>query len=176
MNFSSIFAAAAILLALLAMWSQGWRSHVQENASADVKERVQRSATLGTLWVYLAVIIAFISLALFLMKEHWEGGIKLIEAFGFGFFITAFIMASANMLESIITLSRRIIRGGTLFDSPRGISSNYYGRPLFCKIMGIVCSSLLFSTLGVVLPHWWLLGLIPVWGYGLILYIKITRN
>jgi hypothetical protein len=133
------------------------------------------SATLGTLWIYIAVIVAFISLALLLAKEYWEGGIKLAEEVGLGFFITAFLMALANIFESTITLFRRVLRGGTIYDLPRGITSKEYGKPLIVKLIGIICASLLFSTLGVVFPHYWWIGLVPVWGYGIYIYVRLTK-
>ncbi len=175
-SFGSIFAVAAILFAVLAIWSRGWTNNLKENADAEMQERVRRSATLGTLWIYMTVVVAFISLALFLIKEHWEGGIKYVDAVGFGFFITAFLMALANVGEATFTLFKRVWRGGTLYDAPRGMANTIYGKSSVWRLIVIVLGSLLFSTLGVVFAHWWLLGLILVWVYGFWTYIQFTQD
>lgn len=175
-SFGSIFAVVAILFALLIIWSKGWTNNLEENNNTEMRERVRRSATLGALWIYMTVVIAFISLALFLTKEYWEGGIKYAETVGFGFFITAFLMASASVCEATFTLFKRVWRGGTLYDVPRGMANTLYGKSSVRRLIAIVLGSLLFSTLGVVFTHWWLLGLILAWGYGIWTYIRFTRD
>ncbi|MBA7597234.1 hypothetical protein ES703_04235 [subsurface metagenome] len=177
LDYGPLLTVAAILVALLSIWSQGWARYTNGYTTSQTNPRIQISATLGTLWIYMAVVIAFISLGLLLLGKYWEGGgMDLASEVGFGFFITSFLMAFSNVVESTVTIFIRAFRGATISEAPRGIDPTSFGKPLLLKIIAIVVFSLLFSTLGVVCQHWWWIGLAPVWGYGLYIYIQLTRS
>jgi len=176
LDYNLLVAVAAILVAVLALWLRGWAGFAGERVRAQANRRIKVSSTLGTLWIYMALVIAFTSLGLLLAGKYWEGGWELAAEVGFGFFITAFLMALSNVFESTVTLLRRVFQGDTIYDDPRGIDPSKYGKSLLLQIIGIACGSLLFSTLGVVCQHWWWIGLAPVWAYGLCVYIWLTRR
>ena len=177
LDYGPLLTVAAILVALLSLWSQGWARHTEGGTTGDANRKIQISATLGTLWIYVAVVIAFISLGLLLLGKYWEGGgMNLAAEVGFGFFITSFLMAFSNIAESTVTIFRRAFQGKTISEVTKGIDPSSFGKTLLSKIIAIAGFSLLFSTLGVVFQHWLWFGLILPYGYGAYLYWRLTRG
>jgi hypothetical protein len=125
----------------------------------------------------MALIIAFVSLGLVLVAKYWEGGgMDTAAEVGFGFFITSFLMAFSDVVESTVSLSIRVFQGEPLSDTPREIDPDRVGKKSLSEIVAITVLSLLFSTLGVVLTHWLWFGLILPYGVGgLYLCWRLTR-
>jgi len=155
-DFDAFIIIAGILVTIQVIWAQFW---LNQGRTTEDKRR-QASATVGLYWTYIAIIMAMVSLALFLMDKYWEGGLSwTVYEWGIGFFITSFLMGMINMMESSYSLLRRVLKGKTAFDYV-GIDPAKLNLCLLLKIAGIVILPLLtVSLLGVLLTHWWF------WGY-----------
>lgn len=172
-DWNYLLVAAGILIAILSLWAQLW---VGFGGNKDNRDDVKLvSATLGLFWIYMAILIAMIGLALVLVGRYWEGGFIFdTSEICFGFIMTSFIMGLANIFESTLSIFLKGRRNKTAFD-PRF----EHVPELKCrlvKLVGFALSLLLVSCLGVALNHLFWLGYVAILIWAVFEYVQLHRH
>lgn len=167
-NYTYLFAGLAVLITVLALWANLWVSFARSDAQdSNIEKRHKKtSATLGIFWIYTATLIALVSVAFVLMGKYWvdlpSGQQNWCSQLGFGFLMTAVIMALLNIFESALSVLFKGLRGKTAFDSLSGVESEKLWIYFTIEIV-IILMLLAFSTMGVLECHrWWWFYILPV--------------
>jgi len=163
--------AAAILVTILSVWAQIWI-----NRTSDENEGKKITASLGLFWIYMAILYAMTAIAFVLVGQYWEGLSysckSIMTDFGFGCFITAFIMGLVNIGESTLSAFIKGWRRQVAFDSLG--DSIKLDRGWYIKLAVLALSIFIISTLGVIFYHWVYLGYIIIAGYGAFQYYRLV--
>lgn len=174
-DYTYIIAVAAILIALMSLWAQSWVKYGESSSETEKRDRTRASATVGIIWIYMAIVIAVLSLCALLAGKYWEGGLDWAFEWGFGFLITAVLMCFINILESTIHLFNKAMHGKTYFEHHGGINPKII-KEMTIKSLIIVLITLTISLLGVIVNHWlWWLYL-PLAVFALITYWKAIHS
>lgn len=154
-------AAAAILLAILSLWAKLWVDFAKKEEEDGYSKRV--FATIGIFWIYLAIFIAMLALAMSVSKEFFS--VDLSKA-AEGLIIASFLMGLVNIAESIVSIWWKVHLDKTAFEATEDIKatgkSMIWYRCWFCFMTAFAILLATFSVISRYCSAWWLFGDIVV--------------
>jgi len=168
----SMVTITAVLIAVLSLWAQLWYRYADHSKTSDKPKAILVSATFGLFWIYIAILLALIALAMLISQALFDWDIVSCAQ---GFIITSFLMGFLNIADSTYSILIKVHKDMTAFQPLLHVESIASLKCWFCVTILFALLLLLFSVLATMLSRWWFVGDLVIILIGFLLYnVKIV--